>query len=122
MHARSFRLRPALCNPQDCSSPGSSNHGIFQARILEWVAKPSSRGSFWPKDRTRVSWGSCIAGRFFTAEPPGKPLYTLLLPSFFPDENACFILEKSDSLPGVTYQVREKPADAFSNKPPKNPL
>ena len=66
-----------------------------------------------PKYRTWVSCGSCTAGRFFTAEPPGKPLYPLLLPSFFPDENSCFILEKSNSLPGVTYQVREKAADAF---------
>ena len=47
----------------DCSPPGSSVHGILQARILEWVAELSSRGSSWPRDRT---WLSCIAGRFFT--------------------------------------------------------
>ena len=41
----------------------SSVHGILQARILEWVAIPFSRGSSWPRDWTRVS---CIAGRFFT--------------------------------------------------------
>ena len=52
-----------LCNPLDCSPPGSSVHGIFQAGILEWVAIPFSRGSSQPRDRTRVS---CIAGRFFT--------------------------------------------------------
>ena len=45
------------------SLPGSSAHGIPQARILEWVAIPFSRGSSWPRDRTQVSW---IAGRFFT--------------------------------------------------------
>ena len=45
---------------------GSSVHGILQARILEWVAMPSSRGSFLPGNRTCVS---CIAGGFFTAEP-----------------------------------------------------
>ena len=39
------QLCPALCDPMDCSLPGSSVHGILQARILEWVAKPSSRGS-----------------------------------------------------------------------------
>ena len=55
-----------------CSLPGSSVHGISQARILEWVAMPSSRGSFRPRDRTQVSCDSCIAGGFFTAEPPGK--------------------------------------------------
>ena len=53
----------ALCNPMDCSLPGSSIHGIVQARILEWVAIPFSRGSSWPRDRT---WVSCTAGRFFT--------------------------------------------------------
>ena len=40
---------PALCDPMDCSPPASSIHGISQARILEWVAIPSSRGSSWPK-------------------------------------------------------------------------
>ena len=47
----------------DCSLPGSSVHWIHQARILEWVAIPFSRGSSWPRDQT---WVSCIAGRFFT--------------------------------------------------------
>ena len=56
--------------PHGCSPPGSSVHGILQARILEWVALPFSRGSSWPRDRTRVF---CIAGGFFTTVPPGKP-------------------------------------------------
>ena len=47
----------------DCSLPGSSVHAILQARILEWVAIPFSRGSSWPRDRTQVSR---IAGQFFT--------------------------------------------------------
>ena len=55
----------------DYSPPGSSVHGILQARILEWVAMPSSRGSSWPRDQTCIS---CIAAGFFTTEPPGKPL------------------------------------------------
>ena len=62
-----------LCNPMDCSPPGSSVHRILQARIVEWIAIPFSRGSCLPKDRTRVSCISSIAGRFFTAEPLGKP-------------------------------------------------
>ena len=49
--------------PWTYSLPGSSLHGILQARILEWIAVPFSRGSFWPRDWT---WVSCIAGRFFT--------------------------------------------------------
>ena len=52
-----------LCDPMDYSPPGSSVHGIFQARILEWIAIPFSRGSSWPRDR---NWVSCIAGGFFT--------------------------------------------------------
>ena len=51
-----------LCNPMDCSPPGCSVHGIFQARVLEWIAIPFSRISSQPRDRTVVS---CIAGRFF---------------------------------------------------------
>ena len=54
---------PPLCDPMDCSPPGSSVHGILQARILEWVAIPFSRGSSWTRDWT---WVSFIAGRFFT--------------------------------------------------------
>ena len=50
----------------DCSPPGSSVHGILQARILEWGAISCSRGSCQPRDRTCVSCGSCTAGRFFT--------------------------------------------------------
>ena len=51
-----------LCNPMDCSPPGSPVHGILQARLLEWVAIPFSRGSSWPRDQIQVSH---IAGRFF---------------------------------------------------------
>ena len=52
-----------LCNPMDYSPPGSSVQGILQARILEWVATPFSKGSSQLKDQTRVS---CTSGRFFT--------------------------------------------------------
>ena len=51
------------CDPMDCSLPGSSVHGILQARIVEWVATSFSRGSSWLRNRT---WVSCIAGRWFT--------------------------------------------------------
>ena len=53
---------PTLCNPMDCSRPGSSIHGIFQARILEWVAVAFSKVSSQPRDWAPVS---CIAGRLF---------------------------------------------------------
>ena len=48
-----------LC-PMDCNPPGSSAYGIFQAKIPEWVAMPSSKGSSWHRDRTHVSYVSCI--------------------------------------------------------------
>ena len=51
-----------LWDPMDCSLPGSSVHGILQARILDWVAIPFSKGSSQPRSRTQVS---CTAGRFF---------------------------------------------------------
>ena len=50
MCAQSLQLYPTLCDAMDCSPPGSSVHGILQARILEWVAMPSSRGIF-PRDQ-----------------------------------------------------------------------
>ena len=52
-----------LCDPMDCSPPGSSVHGIPQARILVWAAISFSRGSSQPRDWI---WVSCIAGEFFT--------------------------------------------------------
>ena len=61
---------PTLCSPMDSSLPGSNVHGILQARMLEWVAVPSSRGSSWLRDWIHIS---CIADRFFTTEPLGKP-------------------------------------------------
>ena len=71
--AKSLQSCPALFDPMDCSPPGSSVHGILQARILEWAAMLSSRGSSRPRDQTGVTWVSCIAGGFFTTGPPGKP-------------------------------------------------
>ena len=64
------------------SPPGSSVHGIRQARTLMWVAMPSSRGSSWPRDRTHISYASCIAGGFFTAELLGELEYYLAIKKF----------------------------------------
>ena len=64
-HACLSRFSPIwLCNAMNCSPSGSTVHGILQARILKWVAMPSSRGSPQPRDWTQVSWVSCIAGGF----------------------------------------------------------
>ena len=56
----------SLCNPMDHRLPGSSVHGILQARLLEWITISFSRVPSWPRDWT---WVSCIKGRFFTFWP-----------------------------------------------------
>ena len=66
-----------LCDPMDCSPLGSSIPGIFLATILEWVTIPSAWGSSQPRDRTHVFCISCTISRFFTTEPPGRPLTIL---------------------------------------------
>ena len=58
--AKSLQSCPTLCNPMDSSPPCSSVHGILQARILEWVSMPFTRGSFPPRAGTQVSCASCI--------------------------------------------------------------
>ena len=63
---------PTLCNSMDCSPPGSSV-AILQARIIEWIAMPSSRGCSQPRNWTQVSH---VTGRFFNSEPSGKPKNT----------------------------------------------
>ena len=85
MSAKSFQSCPTLCDPMDCSPPGSSVHGISQARILEWVVISFSKGSSQPRDQTCIS---CLACRFFTTEPPGKPLNGLLVSK---TEFLCFL-------------------------------
>ena len=65
--------------PKDCSPPGSSVHGILQARTLERVAMPSSRGSSPPRDWTHVSTSCALSGGFFATKPPGKPWVCPLL-------------------------------------------
>ena len=64
-HAKLLQSCPALWDPVDCSTPGSSVLGILQARILEWVAVPSSRGSSSPRDQTCIMYPA-LAGRYFT--------------------------------------------------------
>ena len=82
------------CDPMNCSLPGSSVHGILQARILQWVTMPSSRGSCGPRNRIQVSYVSCIGREFFITgkllqscptlcnpidgSPPGSPVPGIL--------------------------------------------
>ena len=67
MHAQSLQLCLSLCDTMDRSPPGSSVHGILQARILEWVAMPSSWGSPQLGVRTGSLRSPALAGEFFTA-------------------------------------------------------
>ena len=93
---------PTLCDPVECSPQSTSVHGIIQARILEWVAMPSSSGSFQPRDQTQVSH---IAGRVFTIWAPRKPTITgvgilsLLQGNFPTQELNQGLLLQVDSLP-----------------------
>ena len=74
MSAKLPQSCPTLCDPMDCSAPGSSVHGILQARILEQVAMPSSRGSSQPRDQTSVSYIAEMAKWvLYCLAPPGKP-------------------------------------------------
>ena len=64
-----FSRVPTSCDSMGCNRPGTSVHGILQARVLDWIAISSSSGSSSPRDRTLLS---CLAGGFFTSEPSGK--------------------------------------------------
>ena len=69
-----------FCDHMDCSLQASSVRGILQASVLKWVAISSSRGSSQPRDQTYVS---CMTGRFFTAEPLGKPPIYIYIQKLF---------------------------------------
>ena len=83
------QLCPTLCDPMDCSPPGSSVHGTFQARILEWVAIPFSGRSSRPRDGTQVSW---IASRWFT-------IWALVCSNSRPLSQWCYLTILSSAAP-----------------------
>ena len=70
MHAKSRHLCLTDCDPMDCSQPGSSVRVILQARILEWVVMPSSRGIFLTQGSNPCLMSSALAGGFFTTCVP----------------------------------------------------
>ena len=79
-----------ICNPIDCSPPGSSVHGILQARILQWFVMPFSRGSSWSRDQI---WISYIPDRFFTIWATSKTPYTPKDSPLFPlSQTSTFLL------------------------------
>ena len=99
---KSLQFCLTLCDPLDCNPPGSSVHGIFQARILERVAMPSCRGSFQSGDRSHVSW----QGGSLLLAPPGKPSfyhkYYILncLPFYFSIQRRLHCLQNAHRTPG----------------------
>ena len=78
VHFKSLQLCSTLCDPMDCSPPGSSAHGILQVRIMDWVAMPFSRESSQPRDRTHISCLLHWQVGSLPLAPPGKPKYSIL--------------------------------------------
>ena len=106
---------PTLCDPVDCSPPGSSVLGILQARILEWLAIPFSRESSWPRDWTRVS---CTAGGFFTSESPRQ--LRLFLISYYCRQccNEYQVVQKVKNLPANAENSSEAGSTPGSGRSP----
>ena len=102
MCAKSLQSCLTLCNTMDCSPPGSSVHAILQARLLEWVAMPSSRRSSQPGDQTQVSWQEYWSGLSFPS------------PGDLPDPRLLRLLHQQvGSLPVAPLQ----PTHVSSNQP-----
>ena len=100
-----------LCNPMDFSPPGSSVHGILQARILEWIAIPFSRGSSRPRDRT---WSPTLQAYSLPSEPSGK----LKVKEGWAPKNWCFqivVLENTLESPLDFKEI--KPVNPKGNQP-----
>ena len=95
------QLCPTHYDPKDCSPPGSSVHGIFRARILEWVAISFSRGSSLPRDPTHVFYISCIGRQvFFTTGTTWEA--ALVWPTVCHHLGLCSNITSSEALSEVT--------------------
>ena len=97
---------PTLCDPMDCGLPGFSVHGILQARILEWVAMPLSRGSSLPRDQTCVSYVSYIGRKvLYHQHHPGSPL---VIQFSSVNQSSLTLRDPMDcSMPGFHHQLPE---------------
>jgi len=112
-----IQLCLTLCDPMDCSPPGSSILGIILERILEWVAISSSRGSSWPRDPTSVSCGSCF-GRWiiyhWATQEIINWLFTLQDTMKHSPQNPCFAVSTSakllcqDTYPNLSEPTHQK--------------
>ena len=118
---------PTLCDPMDYRLPASSVHGIFQARILGWVAISLSTGTSRLRDQTCVS---CLAGGFFATDPPEKPMglgevKTRPQPQspavsaiFQPPLQSCLFSESSEARPGGPGACLGRLSSVFPRSPP----
>ena len=102
-----------LCNSMDYGLPGSSVYGILQAKILEWVAISSSRGSFKSRDRTQVS---CMAGGFFTIWATREAHICLL----FIDKERRYLIPAPGGWNDFTPQLVKGGGDMAINKDPNS--
>ena len=103
---------PALCDPIDCSLPGSSVHGILQAKILEWVAVPFSRGSSAPRDEIGVSYISCVGCWVFFTIRTTWEAHRVHNCSLFKLEGFSFLIHKV-FLPQADQEIRNTCVQLF---------
>ena len=96
------QLSPVLCDPMDCSLPDSSAHGIFKAKVLEWLAIFYSMGSSPPRDWAQVS---CIAGRLFTVWAPRRVRNDNILHSYGTISQPCWYLYNQDAEHSITTKI-----------------
>ena len=115
MHARSLQSCLTLGDPMECGPPTSSVHGILQARIMEWVAMPSSRGSSRPRDGACVSYVSCTGRRILCHQrhlgsPSLPPEIGWTLP---PNAGACIMRNEVRGREQLYKNKEKHPAQVF---------
>ena len=106
---------PTLCDPMDCNPPDSSVHGIFHAEILEWLSISFYRGFSQPRIKPVSPASPALAGRFFTAEPPGKPTLSTLVrakPVGFLTLVSCFHAGCFQMMP-ARLQIPDPPVSSY---------
>ena len=101
LYAKLLLLCLTLCDPMDCSPPGTSVHGIFQARMLEWVALPSSKWSSRPRDLTSPA----LAGSFFTTSATWETLLNMNVSCSVMSDS----LQPHELLPARFFSTRNSP-------------
>ena len=107
---------PTLWDLMDCSPPGFSVHGIFQARRLEWLAILFSRGSSWPRDWT---WVSCITGRFSTIRATREAQCPIVTSNLYVKSESLTLPSRLGAFLTFLPPYREIPLNQSSSPGPK---